>query len=412
MSFEFAAASRRTSKESKPAKSGRASGRRVWHTVHSWVGLKLSVFMSFVLITGTLAVFAPEIDWLLTPEMRASKNGNGSGPLPLAELYDRAKRAYPGWELDRIDAPQGSWFTVQALAYRPDGDLRRIYIDPYTGDISGDCPFFNVQRFLRETHRNLFLPTWVGVPLVGSLSFVLAISLVTGLVVYRKWWRGFFKWPRAKNRRQFLGNLHRFLGLWSLWFVLVMSATGIWYFIEYTGGRALRLPAPGYAAEGATIRHLPGAELQLIAESAFEDLNILRIQPPDRPGRPIVFLGQASASLVRTRANFIALNPATGAVVRISDAEDLSLHQRISEMADPLHFGTFGGLVSRAVWFLFGLLLSTIAVTGALVYGNRCINQLETSPTLAGIWRGMGTGRLVTLLLAVTYLVAGFLFLT
>lgn len=409
MGFEFTKGAHRTGDERKPAKAGSALTRRKWHTVHSWVGLKLSLFMSFVLITGTLAVFAPEIDWMLTPEMRASESGGA--PLPLAELLDRVKREYPTWQLDRIDAPQNSWFTAQVLAYRPDGDLRRIYIDPYTGAILGDGPFFNVQRFLRETHRNLFLPTWVGVPLVGSLSFALAASLITGLVVYRKWWRSFFKWRHAKGRRQFLGNLHRLFGLWSLWFVLVMSATGLWYFIEYTGGRAPRLPAHGYAAAGASQQHMPDTALQLIAESAFEGFEVLRIQPPDRPGDPIVFLGQASANLVRTRANFISLDPVTGAVIRISNASDLGMHQRISEMADPLHFGTFGGLVSRAIWFLFGLLLSTIAVTGACIYGNRCARQLETRSTLAGVWSGMGVGRLVTLILAATYLIAGILFL-
>ncbi len=405
MGFGFPAAKRQTS-----STNGSPSGRRMWHTVHSWVGLKLSMFMSFVLITGTLAVFSPEIDWMLTPEMRASNDGNQ--PLPLAELYDRVKAQYPAWQQERIDAPQNSWFTAQVVAYRPDGDLRRIYIDPYTGTVLGDGPFFNVQRFLRETHRNLFLPTWVGVPLVGSLSFVLAISLVTGLVVYRKWWRGFFKWPRAKNRRQFLGNLHRFLGLWSLWFILLMSATSAWYFVEYTGGRAPRLPASGDAVASTTKPHLPGAELQLIAESAFEDLSILRIQPPGRPGRPIVFLGQASANLVRTRANFISLDPMTGVVIRISNAEDLSPHQRISEMADPLHFGTFGGFFSRAIWFIFGVILSTISVTGACIYGNRCISQLEAKSTMTRVWKGMGLGRLITIALISTYLIAGFLFLS
>lgn len=35
-------------------------------------GLKLSVFMFFISVTGTLAVLAPEIGWILSPEPRVA----------------------------------------------------------------------------------------------------------------------------------------------------------------------------------------------------------------------------------------------------------------------------------------------------------------------------------------------------
>ena len=47
-------------------------GRSLWWVVHSWIGLKLSIFLTFILATGTFAVFAHEIDWLATPAMRVS----------------------------------------------------------------------------------------------------------------------------------------------------------------------------------------------------------------------------------------------------------------------------------------------------------------------------------------------------
>ncbi len=42
--------------------------KRVWLDLHRWVGLKLSILLSFVLITGTLATVSHEIDWLLDAE--------------------------------------------------------------------------------------------------------------------------------------------------------------------------------------------------------------------------------------------------------------------------------------------------------------------------------------------------------
>ncbi len=43
------------------------SRRRLWFTLHSWVGMKLSLLFFFVSLTGTIAVYAYEVDWLFTP---------------------------------------------------------------------------------------------------------------------------------------------------------------------------------------------------------------------------------------------------------------------------------------------------------------------------------------------------------
>ena len=40
----------------------RPKAARIWWVVHQWTGLKLSLFMTFILFTGTLAVLSAEID--------------------------------------------------------------------------------------------------------------------------------------------------------------------------------------------------------------------------------------------------------------------------------------------------------------------------------------------------------------
>ena len=70
-----------TSVRAKPA----PKAARTWWKVHQWVGLKLSLFMTFILFTGTLAVLSAEIDWLVQPSLRVAPS-TVEGPIAWAEI--------------------------------------------------------------------------------------------------------------------------------------------------------------------------------------------------------------------------------------------------------------------------------------------------------------------------------------
>ncbi|MEM9605026.1 MAG: PepSY-associated TM helix domain-containing protein, partial [Pseudomonadota bacterium] len=69
------------------AKNKRLTARKVSWLIHSFVGLKLTVVMTIVFLTGTLAVFYEEIDWLIYDEIRVTPIGEKLNP---GEVYDRA----------------------------------------------------------------------------------------------------------------------------------------------------------------------------------------------------------------------------------------------------------------------------------------------------------------------------------
>jgi uncharacterized iron-regulated membrane protein len=65
-------------------------------------------------------------------------------------------------------------------------------------------------------------------------------------------------------------------------------------------------------------------------------------------------------------------------------------------MADPLHFGTFGGVWTKLVWFVFGLAMTSLAVSGVAVYALRLSRERQASAA-AMAWRGMGLWRWLAL---------------
>jgi len=243
----------------------------------------------------------------------------------------------------------------------------------------------------------------------------LAVSLVTSFWVYKKWWRGFFRLPQGRTARAFIGDLHRFGGLWSIWFVVLMVITSLWYFAEQWGGAAPS-PNPARPPVPAQMHALADPHAALPAASPGEavDRAIARLlsERPDYRvqqvywprGEDGLFQIQGysdRAILVRPRASVVWADPATGAIAGAGDPGALSVHTRISEAADPLHFGTFGGYWTKTIWFVFGVILSALAVTGVVIYVLRIAKQ-DRIPArlitgLVATWRAMGRIRWVAL---------------
>lgn len=375
-----------------PARAQAAKGRSLWWVVHHWVGLKLSLFMTFVLLTGTLAVFSIEMDWLARPALRVAPQD-----APLASWGTMAAAAEDIASDGRVltvYAPPHAWFAAEAMVQTGEDERLRVYLDPYKGEVRGTGSWISFQRFFREMHRHLMLPVKYGVPIVSSLAILLLLSLVTGLVSYKKFWRGFFRRPRGGNARRLTGDLHRLAGLWSLWFVALIALTSIWYLVESLGGDAPYERPPEIDAPNVRLSMMEIDRLAAAARAAYPGLNIKEMRLPGEEGGPIGFFGQADALLVRDRVNGVWLDPADGRVVRVSRGEELSVHQRIGEMADPLHFGTWGGMTTKIIWFLFGLAMTGLSVTGVMIYSLR-LNTARVEAEAAEVRRHGPVGRAV-----------------
>lgn len=372
----------------------RAKRRSLWWVVHHWVGLKFSLFLTWVLLTGTLAVFAVEYDWLARPALRVTPSD--APHASWGTLAASAQAAVPGGTVSSIHAPPHAWFAVEAIAKTAEDEQVRIYLNPYDGRVQGVGAWQSFHRFFREMHRHLLLPAKWGITLVCSLSILLALSLVTGLVSYKKFWRGFFKRPRGRNARLLSGDLHRLGGLWSLWFVTLISLTGIWYLIESLGGGARGTEAP--AAKELILPALSANDIDTFAAMAqrvYPALTIREVRLAAKPGDAIGFFGQADAVLVRDRVNGVWIDPADARILGVAKGEQLNAHQRISEAADPLHFGTWGHMTTKIIWFLFGAMLTGLSITGVMILSLRLKNAYDDEQASRGsgisrALRGMG----------------------
>ncbi len=362
--------------------------------LHSIFGLKLSLFLGFVCLTGTIATVSHEIEWLYKPELRATAV---VGETNWGAMWDAAAHAHPAATLGSIgsfERNDAAYFVKSVSATDVSGKDFTIYADPGTSQVTGHEYGRSFQDFMRALHYYLFAPTAIPLYIVTSLGFVLILSLVTGLIAYKKFWRGFFRMPRwHRGARTWFGDLHRLAGLWSLWFVTVIGLTSIWYFAEHTGlDFETHAPAVALVADRPAITGVQINEWALLAKEHMPGLAITAISLPYEASEPVIVQGQWQAWLVRERTNAVFINPANNRVIGARAAHKMGAGERIVHTADPLHFGTFGGLLTKLIWVLFGLCLTIMAGSGAYIYAKRTKIALSSGVTFAfldylGAWK-------------------------
>ncbi|MDX1588181.1 MAG: PepSY-associated TM helix domain-containing protein [Oleiphilaceae bacterium] len=385
---------------------------RHWFRIHSFTGVITGLLLFVICWSGSFAVISHEIDWLVTPEARVDV---GESRVSWGTILQAARAGHPDGSISWMQAPLYPGSAAQVILDTPKHSALRVYINPYTGDIQGTQSSFNVQRFFRSFHMNLFIPNTggvaIGLYLVSLFSLTMLISLVAALCFYKRWWRRFFRF-KGGTGRVLLSELHKVTGLWSLWFSLIISVTGAWYLYEtlqaepfnYVGG-VVEAPAP---SSDPDLPSLPLDEVLGRAGAVWPELEIGTIAYGwSSPGSDTVYLeGQAGFPLVRDRANQMHLDPRTGEILWKNSAGDLPLYWLWSNMADPLHFGHFAGLWSKVVWFVFGLVLCGLILTGTWLHAHRLAR--EAGGRARHRWPGTGAAIAVSLLVLAVSVPFGF----
>lgn len=369
--------------------------RKKLYNLHSWVGFQLSFVMFIILATGTIATLSNEIDWLVFSEMRTfnapNKEERQVSKQDWVDMYAALKEYAPNDKITVISSMENDFFTYRARIIRKDGKQRYVHVDQWTKEVTGDIPVLTVQRFFRDFHRYLFMTSFPGLPVVTFFAFILAISLYTGLKTTRNWKTALWRLRIKQGPRILLSDLHKVAGLWGIWFVTLMVVTSLWYLFEFgvaVSGNRLESPRPKLAPfaefeQGNFIKKERFSQAFEVAQSTLGDWRITTIGFPVRNTSPLIFLGFGANPLLRERAHKVELHPVTLDILTQQRPEDLSIGGYLNEYADPLHFGTFGGLWTKLIWFVFGLGLTIMSITGVLMTWKRVKSKKATKMQLA-----------------------------
>lgn len=366
---------------------------RFWFMLHGWVSLPIWLLFCFICLTGTIAVLSHEITWLTNPASRAL-NPNDLPARPISELMTIVEQTYPNAAV--TSAMTFEPYMVNVVMFSDtDKPFAMAYINQYTGDIQQVNEGMTFIGFMRSLHGWLLFP-WhgsysLGYYLVCSMALLMLASLVTGLIVYKRFWRSFFapKLRLTQGKKTLLADLHKLSGVWSMWFIAIMSATGLWYLtqaifwhadidIEPHAPLVAAAQLPLITAESSEPKpKLSFAQALTLAQTHFPDFTPSYVMKPEHNRDMYHLSGSGDHIFYDQYAYSLSINPWTGAVVKASSPETMTGLQTIMHIADPLHYGTLGGIWTKILWFVFGLILSGMAITGFMMWGLRNVRALH-----------------------------------
>ncbi len=368
---------------------------------HLWLGLVTGLLMLIIGTSGAVAVFIEEIDWLATPALRVKPSSGSGQKADLDAVLAAVTAAYPNARIGGLKvSDRPSFAHVARVQVKGRGSLD-VFVDPDSAAIQGDRVVTSsytstLRNFVRQLHLRLFMGLW-GRVFVGVFGVTLVLSCVTGLWIYRGWIKNLFRlrWNAVGARTRW-SDLHKLIGVWSLLFNVVIGVTGAVFGLENLTGQIrskwLRPAADARTAETRAVpptpslsveTKLPLEALREKARLAFPDLTVTSVTFATSPTAPVVFRGRVPDPLVQQShvrsANSISIDPYTGEVRRKVDGRDASGWNRLYSSFDPLHFGYFGGLATKVIWFILGLAPGALSLSGTWLWWKRTRSRVRPS---------------------------------
>ncbi|GKW48207.1 PepSY-associated TM helix domain-containing protein [Halomonas sp. NCCP-2165] len=200
--------------------------RAVWRW-HFYAGLIVIPFLISLAVTGALYLFKDEIDHWLHADLMRVEAQEGVRVSPQAQR-DAALAVVDGVAF-RYVPPPGAALAAEVDVRRPDGTRVAVFVDPYSGRVTGDMPYRgSVMWTIRMLHSLNYFGANASmiIEIVGGWSILL---VVTGLYLW---------WPRGRRggvmsvrggprKRVFWRDLHAVTGVLVGGIILFLAVTGM-----------------------------------------------------------------------------------------------------------------------------------------------------------------------------------------
>jgi uncharacterized iron-regulated membrane protein len=355
--------------------------RRALFQIHLWAGVGIGLYLIAISLSGSILVFQQDV---LDDTKPATDTA--SPALTFGQAVEVAQGAHPEAKLLYIDNRNRNPNVVSVLLATAQG-TQVINVDRSSARLVDDSirqQRHSVFRFLEDLHNQLLSgSTGERVNAVGGgLLFLMSL---TGIVL---WWPGRRQWKRALTvlwrarwpRVNF--DLHVAFGFWTLLFVAMWGLTGLYFGFPFHFRRAVAMFTP-VVEMPRTSHWMPGSPVTPVdrlierAQNAFPgtELVFLTYGVQDENGSIVVLLSKNRRVPLEVARDIVYVHPSTLEILGTEDSSRWSWGDKLLMWAYTVHFGDFGGLPTKLIWAVVGLIPAGLTVTGYLMWWNRVLKK-------------------------------------
>jgi uncharacterized iron-regulated membrane protein len=338
-----------------------------------------------IALTGAFYAFQDEIQDLIYPYRYCHEFKSLERQVP-SVIIKKAKTVHPNKQVHAIlyDEPGRP---VKVIFYSFEKYYRIVYLHPQTArvlaDVDQETGFF---PWILKGHFYLWLPEWLGQPIVAWSTLIFSLVLISGLFVW--WSRGNWrpsKWrlKQTRNVKRRNYDWHTLIGFYVSSFGLLFATTGlVWGFVWFadayytvsSGGKQLQ----AYAEP--QIRSMPSHQQTWNAIDQIFELNPvnkgtwLEIHPSESRNSSVAWNVNYDRSTYHqidyhysdpTNLKELAVTHHWGRLKKANFADKL---QRANY---DIHVGSILGFPGKCLAFLASLLIASLPLTGLKIYLNR-----------------------------------------
>lgn len=371
---------------------------------HSALGLFIAALCYLVCVTGTLAVFAAELDQWERPA--SAVDAAVSGPALDRGVVNALVTATGKVDSILVSLPTAD-SPATSLTVTDAAGERRYRIGQDGALIPAKAAVFT--RFLREFHANLHAGR-MGYVIVGLAGVAMVSLTLSGLLAHPRIFRDAFTLRWGGSRRLQEADLHNRLSVWGLPFNLIISVTGAYFGFAgilamvitglQPGGdsagaiRATRFPPPKADPRPAPVPSFAAAAAFIRTDAAVADQAFtLALRAPGTRGQSLTAYAH-----VERRALYGELYQfPPGAPAQRMGYADGPFGLQLYAATYPLHFGSYGGLLLKSLYAILGFGLSVVCASGVSIWLVRRRDGGRPAPRIERAWTGMVWGALVGL---------------
>lgn len=363
---------------------------------HGWLGIIISGLLFVVFFAGSISLFRHEIFlWSVQPT-HVIKQGEILSASEIMELAI-ADRPFNAKEHLTILPPSEETPYYQAYVDLIEEQAGREFIglllDPYTGQVVGEVDQFILADFIYKLHRDLNIP--FGIYIIGFVTLFFFFMLLSGILLHaRKLVGNFFQYRTDSNTRSKLLDMHNVVGTISIPFTLMYALSGLIFnlviiyqiafaVILYKGDQEALLNDAGVRSVEVEWQDNPQKfnNIDQLVEQYSAEFGrvpkVVRMYNYGDESTVMHLIGRIDGNFAQRFE--VAINLSDNSIIFKDDVNQHSEVRHGIDTLSELHFGGFAGLDLRFIYFILGIAVCGLIVTGNLLWIEKRQKQLKAS---------------------------------